>query len=392
LFEEIGKSKDGVLSELEDFLKEDVTYQSGHPVSSMSSKPHHLGVEVFSKTIERNAGRMHIFQGVEKIEHEIIEMVGDLLGLEMALGTTTSGGTESNILAMLAMREASKKVKHPEVIAPETIHPSIAKAAWILGVKLVKTRVDKTYKASAKEIEKVITKNTVGIVATAGTTYLGQIDPIDKIGELALERGLLLHIDAAFGGFVIPFLNDLGFGPYKFDFSNKGVTSISTDPHKMGFAPIPSGCLILREKKHLKSITSKMPYLRGSSSKQTTLLGTRPAGSILATWALMKNLGRKGYRDIVSDCMVKTRNVKERIEQNPLLDTAIEPVMNILGVTSKEVTLERIAVIMEKRGWKMAISPVPSSIRLVLMPHITYGTLNALFNDLDYASTTIPAD
>ncbi|MFX0055409.1 MAG: tyrosine decarboxylase MfnA [Candidatus Hermodarchaeota archaeon] len=392
ILEEHGLDKETVVGRLDSLLEGDATYFSGHPIASMSTIPHQLGTDVFLRTMERNAGRLHTFKGSARVEQEVIEMIADLLHLETPHGTTTSGGTESNILAMLAMRETQKRVKRPEVIAPKTVHSSIDKAAWILGINLIKTGVDKQFKAISRSIEKKISENTIGIVATAGTTYLGQIDPIDEIGGVAAEHRIPLHIDAAFGGFVIPFLNDLGLGDYSYDFEVNGVTSVSVDPHKMGLAPIPAGCLIFKSGRHLRAITKKIPYLPGASSKQSSMLGTRPAASILATWAIMKHLGRSGYREIVRGCMAQTHLGKERVEDNPLLEIAIEPVMNILGIRSKEVPLETIIMKMEKRGWRMAASPLPPSLRLVVMPHITTGALNAFFNDLNKVSTTIPAD
>ncbi len=393
MLEEQGMTTDAVLKQLQSLLESDASYASGRPVASMSTAPLGLGVDVFSRTIEKNAGRFHTFPGSAEAEREVIEMVGDLFHLEQLLGTTTSGGTESNILAMLACREmAAKKTGTPEIIAPKTVHASVDKAAWILGVKLVKTRVDSQFKAVPSAIERAVNRNTVGIFATAGTTYLGQIDPIDEIAGIASHHSIPLHVDAAFGGFVIPFLNDLGLGHHMFDFQIEGVTSISVDPHKMGLAPIPSGCILFRSEKHLESITRKVPYLRGQSAVQHTLLGTRPAGSILAAWAVMKQMGRKGYRDLVSLCMKRTLMVKNRVEANRMLRLAIEPVMNIVGIECKELSLEHVTDKMEERGWRMATSPLPPSIRFVVMPHITEGTVNAFFNDLDDISATISTD
>ncbi len=384
---------DAVLNRLQFLLGPDASYASGRPVASMSTAPHSFGVDVLSRTIEKNAGRFHMFPGSAKVESEVIEMIGDLFHLEQALGTTTSGGTESNILAMLACREmAVKKTGALEIIAPDTVHASVDKAAWILRAKLVKTRVDSQFKADPSAIERAINKKTVGIFATAGTTYLGQIDPIEEIAGIASRHSIPFHVDAAFGGFVIPFLNDLGMGHHMFDFQIDGVTSISVDPHKMGLAPIPSGCIVFRSEKHLESITRRVPYLRGQSAVQHTLLGTRPAGSILAAWAVMKQMGRKGYRDLVSLCMKRTLMVKNRVEANRMLQLAIEPVMNIVGIECKELSLEHVTERMEERGWMMATSPLPPSIRIVIMPHITEGTVNAFFNDLDDVSTTIPTD
>jgi tyrosine decarboxylase/aspartate 1-decarboxylase len=392
MFDEHGLTREVVLEKLNELLLKDSTYQTGHPVASMSTIPHSLGVEVFSKTLEKNAGRLHTFRGSAQVETDVIEMIADLLGLSKSYGTTTSGGTESNILAMLAARESKKKIREPEVIAPKTVHSSVDKSAWLLGVKLVKTRVDKNYQAIPNEIEKAITKNTVCIFGTAGTTYLGQIDPITEIGQIASQHRIPFHVDAAFGGFVITFLKDLKYTEIDFDFKVKGVTSVSTDPHKMGLAPIPAGCILFRKKAHFNKIISKVPYLQGASSTQASILGTRPAASILATWSIMKHLGREGYRSIVDGCMRRTRIAIERIEQNPMLTSAIRPVMNIIGIQSKEVKLQTIVNEMEKRNWRMATSPYPPTLRLVVMPHVTDGSLHAFFNDLDEISTTIPAE
>ena len=206
--DEQGLDDSTVINELNSILDMDITGFSGHPIASMSTIPHQLGAEVFSRTMERNAGRLHSFRSSARIEQEVIEMIADLLQLNKPYGTTSSGGTESNILAMLAMRESMKKIKKPEIIAPKTVHSSIDKAAWILGIKLVKIGLDKQFKANTRLIENRISENSIGIIATAGTTYLGQIDPIDDIGLIARENRIPLHIDAAFGGFVIPFLDE----------------------------------------------------------------------------------------------------------------------------------------------------------------------------------------
>jgi tyrosine decarboxylase/aspartate 1-decarboxylase len=387
---ERGTSREDVLKELDEVISRDATYSSGQPTASMSTIPHEIGTEVYVRTLEKNAGRLHTFRGSAEIEQEVISMISDLLHLRNPYGTTTSGGTESNILSILAAREiAPRRIDSPEIIAPKTVHTSIDKAAWLLGVKVVKTKVDKEFRAIPSEIADAINDNTIGISITAGTTYLGQVDPIDEIGRIASENGIPLHVDAAFGGFVIPFLNELGMGDFRFDFSVRGVTSMSSDPHKMGLAPIPSGSIIFRHKRFVKAITRKIPYLRGASSTQTSILGTRPAASVLATWAVMKHLGREGYRNIVRECMRRTFVAKERVQSSPLLKLAINPVMNILGIQSKERPLAQIVEEMEEKGWKMATSPFPPTIRIVVMPHITEESIHALFNDLDAVASTI---
>ncbi len=383
MLEENGHSRESVLKRLDELLLQDSTYQSGHPIASMSTIPDPLGVEVFSRTLEKNAGRLHTFQGSAHVEEEVIEMISDLLHLNEPLGTTSSGGTESNILAMLAARERNKEIEQPEVIVPRTAHSSIDKAAWLLGIKLVKTDIDECYRAIPEAIEEAITKKTICIVGTAGTTYLGQIDPIQEIGKIAANNDILFHVDAAFGGFVIPFLNDLTKSNHMFDFKVEGVTSISTDPHKMGLAPIPAGCILFRRRDDFQGIIRSVPYLQGASSIQATILGTRPAASILATWVIMKHYGRQGYRKIVNQCMKRTAIALNRIKQNPKIKSAIEPIMNIIGIASEDIPLQTIVCEMEKRGWRLATSPLPSTIRMVIMPHVTESAIQSFFDDID---------
>ncbi|MEM4735396.1 MAG: tyrosine decarboxylase MfnA [Candidatus Thorarchaeota archaeon] len=384
MFAERGTDAEDVIRSLEDVLKKDCTYRSGRPVASMSTIPHSLGIEILTRYAEKNAGRLHSFPGTAIIEKELIEMLGDLLHLEAPLGTTTSGGTESNILAVLSHRELGRRrTTGPEIVAPETVHPSVDKAAWLLGIRIKKTPVDDEYRAMPSEMEKQITCDTVGLVATAGTTYVGQIDPIESIASIARDHGLPLHVDAAFGGFVIPFLRDLGMSDHRFDFEIEGVTSVSIDPHKMGLAPIPAGCLLMREKDHLDAITRTIPYLRGTSSRQSTLLGTRPASTILSAWAIMKHLGREGYRNIVRECMRNTQHSVDRIAANPRLELVIRPVMNIVAFRVQEEQLDQVADRMESMGWSTAISPLPPSMRLIVMPHVTGDVLDDFFDDLD---------
>ena len=389
MFDEKGLSRETVLKRLDTLIENDSTYSTGHPIASMSTIPHQIGAEVFANTLEKNAGRLHTFKGSAQVEQEVIAMIGDLLGLAEPHGTTTSGGTESNLLAMLAARETAKDISSPEVIAPETAHSSVDKAAWLLGIKLVKTSVDSEYRAIPEEIQQAISKNTIGVFTTAGTTYLGQVDPIEEIAGITHERKIPLHVDAAFGGFVIPFLQDLGMLDVEFDFSIPGVSSISSDPHKMGLAPIPAGTIVFRSERHLKAITRTVPYLQGASSTQASILGTRPAASILATWAVMKHLGREGYRQTVSECMKRTEYALRRIDQNPMLGTAIKPLMNLIGLVSKRTPLDNLVRKMEEKGWRLATSPLPPTLRLVIMPHVTEGALKAFFDDLDEVTSTM---
>ncbi|MHA1409857.1 MAG: tyrosine decarboxylase MfnA [Candidatus Odinarchaeia archaeon] len=384
MFQEKGVNTAKVLESLNEILSDDVTYSSGRLFSIMSTTPHPLTKEIIINTIEKNLGRPKEFRGSARIEKEVIKTIGTLLHHTNPYGTTTAGGTESNILAILSFRETAKKeIKNPNIITAETAHPSIHKAAKLLKIRILTTPVDNEFKAIPKIIEKTINKNTIGVTVTAGTTYHGQIDPINQISKIALDNSLPLHVDAAFGGLVIPFLNELGYGNYEFDFKIKGITSISTDPHKMGLAPAPAGILLFKSKKYLDAIKTNIPYLSGDSSTQYTLLGTRPAYSIITFWALLKHLGKEGYRKIIDQCMKNTYYALKKINQTPLLNPILDkPVMNILGVTCKKLPPSEIVAKMQDKNWFVEKSPLPPSIRLIMMPHIHKEIIDDFFKDL----------
>ncbi|NKQ38190.1 MAG: tyrosine decarboxylase MfnA, partial [Methanosarcinales archaeon] len=215
---------------------------------------------------------------------------------------------------------------------------------------------------------------TVALVGIAGSTEFGQIDPIEEISKLALKNNIPLHVDAAFGGFVIPFLD----GAYKFDFSLNGVSSISIDPHKMGLSTIPSGILLFKDLKYIKTLQIDTPYL--TIDTQYSLTGTRSGAAVAATYATMKLLGKNGYKEIVDYCMDITQRLvigAKEIGIEPLID----PIMNVvvLDVDNADFVQKKLDL---DFGWKVSITRNPKALRLVLMPHTTIECIDAFLLDL----------
>jgi tyrosine decarboxylase/aspartate 1-decarboxylase len=204
----------------------------------------------------------------------------------------------------------------------------------------------------------------------AGTTELGVIDPIEQLSAICQDK-VYLHVDAAFGGFVIPFLNELGYELPKFDLGLPGVNSLNTDPHKMGLATIPAGVLLYRDSKYLDEITVSAPYL--ISKKHTALSGTRSSGSVAATYAVMRHLGRDGFKEIVKQCQENTLYLRKYVEELGL-ELAVKPVMNVIGI--KFVDPDPIVRELASQNWFVSKGRFPSCIRLVLMPHVTRQALD----------------
>jgi tyrosine decarboxylase / aspartate 1-decarboxylase len=373
-----GLKKHDVFERLKEFKKDDLTHKSGRIFGSMCTCPHEVGIRAYSMFLESNLGDPGLFKGTKRLEDEVISMLGRLLGKEDVFGHIITGGTEANIMAMRAARN-SCKIRNPEIIVPKSAHFSFRKAADMLCLELKEAELDKNYCVDIGSVEKLISDNTIAIVGVAGTTELGKIDPIPGLSKLALEKNIYLHVDAAFGGFSIPFLNEIGYNLPKFDFELERVCSITIDPHKMGLAPIPTGGILFREKKYLDRISIETPYL--TEKKQSTIVGTRTGASAAATWALMKYLGRDGYVKIAERCMELTRFLAKGIRESGF-NLVSEPQLNIAAFTSEIISLQEIVDELERRGWAVSVSSYPKAIRIIVMPHINKKHIIEFLGDL----------
>ena len=384
MFPRRGAGEEEVLRELERKTAEDLTFDSGRILGSMCTYPHPFAVKVVQLYIDRNLGDPGLHVGSQKIEEEAILMLSDLLGLKKGYGHIVSGGTEANILAVRAFRNVAG-TERPELILPRSAHFSFLKASEMLGVKLVWAELKEDYSVDVKDVENRITEDTIGIVGIAGTTGLGVVDDIPALSDLAQDYGLPLHVDAAFGGFVIPFAKELGYEIPDFDFRLKGVKSITIDPHKMGMVPIPAGSIIFREKKYLEAISVPAPYLAGGKVWQATITGTRPGANALAVWAMIKHLGFEGYKEVVKKAMELSRWFAGELKKIPGVYLIREPVLNIVSFGTEN--LEVVEAELKRRGW--GISAHRGYIRIVMMPHVKREHLEEFLGDLRGIMTEI---
>lgn len=338
----------------------------------MCSKPLKVAADAYLMFLETNLLDPKIFPSAKSLEKEAIRKIGELVSNPEAAGYITSGGTEGNIVALWVAR---KLLKRKNVVAPLSAHYSVTKACDFQQLNLIHTELDETYHASVNGIQENVDKETLAIVATAGTTALGLVDPIKEIGEIAEDFGCFLHVDASFGGFVLPFIKN--FSPW--DFRVDSVSSVTIDPHKMGLAPIPAGSILFRERSWLETIESDPSYLNSSNS---TLLGTRPGASAAAVWALFNSLGHEGYQKIVKRCMDLTQKLANGIKKMNGLYLVVEPELNIIAVKSDIVDLSDVCEKLEAKGWLTSMNHWPKSIRLVVMPHHRPEHINSFLADL----------
>ena len=376
---EQGLPQNTIINELETKLQRDLTYSSGKILCSMCTSPHSFAKQIYQNYLEKNLGDPSLFPASTELEQETVSMLGSLLSNPKASGSIVSGGTEANILALWAARNLAKK-EHCEVIVPVSAHYSFDKAADLLNLKLIKVKLNHNFQMDVKAAEKAITQKTVAIVGVAGTTGLGAVDPIRELSEVALTHNLYLHVDAAFGGFILPFFKELGYAPLDFDFSLPNVCSITIDPHKMGLAPIPAGGILFKDATINEAISTRIPYLSGSETEHSTVLGTRTGASAVAVWALLKHLGRTGYRAVVEHCLGLTWKLVEEIQLIDGVDIVTKPTLNVVGIKSDTVDVYLIFQELKKRGW--AVSLFSNYVRIVIMPHTNDQHIKGFLEDL----------
>ncbi len=375
-------AKKDILDELSKIHELDYKYADGRILGSMCTEPHPFAKEVYCKFLDTNLGDPGLFKGTKFLEDEVIKSIGELLSLDKPYGNIVTGGTEANIMAIRAARNHARKHKgivDGEIIIPKSAHFSFKKAADMLNLSIVEIELDENYKMDVQSVKEAVSDKTVAIVAIAGTTELGLIDPIEELSRIAHENNIYFHVDAAFGGFSIPFLRQLGYDLPVFDFSLEGVCSITVDPHKMGLAPIPAGGIIFRKKEYLQVMAVDSPYL--TVKTQSTIVGTRLGASSAATYAVMKFFGKQGYCNLIKEAMDNTRFLNEGLIELGY-DVVCEPELNLVAFNHPNIEAHEFADQLEELGWKVSVAKCPVSIRVVLMNHIKKNHIKELLEDL----------
>ena len=283
--------------------------------------------------------------GTWSMEREAVAMMASLLGGDGgADGFITTGGTESNLAAMRLARNTGRRAE-PEIIAPVTMHFSFRLGAELMGIRLVEIDVDdETYLPRIEDVERAITPRTVGLVCSAPGGSFGVLDPVEAFADLARRTGLYLHVDAAFGGFILPFMRDLGHAIPPFDLSLDGVSSISTDGHKLGLLPIATGFFLVKDAAILEAIPTERTLIHTTSS-------TKPGSRAAAAWATLKHLGREGYVRSTAHVLGLADIIAEGVTAIPGMTLAAPRFISIVGFTSSSIDLELVHRLLAEDGW-----------------------------------------
>ncbi|KAJ9600131.1 hypothetical protein L9F63_009541, partial [Diploptera punctata] len=317
-----------------------------------------LLTEVYGRASYTNPLHPDVFPGVCKMEAEVVRISANLFhGNSDSCGTMTTGGTESILMACKAYRDyarAVKGIRKPEMVIPVTAHPAFDKGGSYFGIRVKRVPVDpETTTVDIQAVKKAISKRTIMLVGSAPNFPYGTMDDIEAIAALGVEYNIPVHVDACLGGFVIAFMNDAGYKLPRFDFSLPGVTSISADTHKYGFAPKGSSVILYSEPKfrhHQFCVSTDWP---GGVYGSPTVNGSRAGGIIAACWATMMYFGLEGYVDATRKIVETTKYMEKRLRKMDGIFVFGTPATSVIALGSKEFHIYRLSDALSKRGWNL---------------------------------------
>ena len=404
-----GRDKDDIFKELSLMAaEENAKWKSGQ----VSGTFYHAGDEhrtflnkIFSLFSHENTIQFDLCPSMFKMESEIIAMTAGMLNADavkthtpgdQVCGTLTSGGTESILMAMKAYRDwarTEKGISAPEVIMPHTAHPAFDKADQYFGIKMVHIPVSAPdFRVDPAAVEARINENTAAIVGSAGNYPYGLIDPLDQLSDIALKHDIGFHVDGCLGGFIFPWIEKLGYAIPPFDFRLPGVTSMSADTHKYGFALKGTSVVLYRNNNLRRHQYFNVPDWPGGLYASPTAAGSRSGGLTAATWASMIYLGEEGYLKAARAIMAVADEIKQGIKAIPELSLIGEPTF-VISFRSEEVDVYHINDFMKARGWRFNVLQLPPALHFcVTMPQtFLAGVAERFLEDLragvDYART-----
>lgn len=370
-------------SDWEDGKVSGAVYHGGHDLI-------HLQSQAFEKFCVANQLHPDVFPALRKMEAEVVAMTLKMFNApeETGCGTTTSGGTESLLLACLSAKmygERFKGITEPEMVIPETAHAGFDKAAYYFGIKLRHVPLDPiTYRVDLKKMEKMINKNTVLLAGSVPNFPHGIGDDIQGISKLALKYDIRLHVDCCLGSFIVAFMEKSGYGNEidRFDFRIPGVTSISCDTHKYGFAPKGSSVIMYRD----ETLRMQQYYINpdwvGGLYGSPTLAGSRPGALVVGCWATMVNMGESGYikscQEIIEGARKLKKYVKERL---PALEIIGDPKFSVISFKSDKLDIYELSDKLNKKGWHLSALQKPAALHLCVTK-LSVQSVDTLCQDL----------
>jgi glutamate/tyrosine decarboxylase-like PLP-dependent enzyme len=371
---EKGRTKDEILDAMRAMRTGDADWRGGRTFSLV----YYAGDDVlallhdaFFLFFSENALNPMAFPSLRRFETEVVSMVADLLGAPDAVGSLTSGGTESILMAVKTARDRARAERPglaAEMVVPVTAHPAFMKAAHYFDVKPILIPVDDGFRADVTAACAAMNDRTVLVVGSAPSYPQGVVDPIPALAAAASARGIPCHVDACLGGMLLPFARRLGYPIPPFDFAVPGVTSMSCDLHKYGYAAKGASTVLYRTRELRRHQFVAYADWPGGLYGSPTAAGTRPGGPIAAAWAVMSYLGEEGYLRLAKATMETARALIEGIDRIDGLHILGRPDISVFGFASDKADVYALGDEMSARGWHLDRQQRPPSLHMMITP------------------------
>jgi len=385
-----GRAREEVLQEMEAYKsREEARWKEGF----VSGAVYHGDAEhieflnrVYALHSQSNPLHSNLWPSTTKFEAEIVAMTAHMLGGGSDVcGTVTSGGTESILLAMKTYRDwarDTRRITAPEMIVPATAHAAFDKAAHYFNIKCIRIPAGRDFRADVDATRRAITANTIVLVGSAPSFPHGVIDPIEELSGLARQHGAGFHTDACLGGFLLPWAEQLGYPVPRFDFRLPGVTSLSADTHKYGYAAKGTSVVLYRGDKlrHAQYFTAtEWP---GGLYFSPTLAGSRPGALSAACWAAMVTIGEEGYREAARKILETAAEIKKGVAEIPELRLLGDSLF-VIAFSSESLDIYQLMDFMAGRGWNLTGLHKPAGVHLcVTLRHTQPGLARRFIVDL----------
>lgn len=374
---ENGCTSDAVLQEVVDLAHEETTFDSGFIFNTECCRPHPLAVAAFMQFADRNLLKEQSVAS-RRMEREVINAYSSLFGsndLSGKNGYVCSGGTEGNFAALWA---AKAKLPHrTQIVASKYAHYSFKRFASPLGLELIQVPLLPNLQVDSNQFISHITDNTLMVALTAGDSVLGRIDPIVEVASHALAHGCFVHVDAAYGGYILPFLAEYQ-RLYRSLLSVRGYAhSITLDPHKYGLCPLGTGLVLFSDRNDLDRISFKVTF---PPIESRTFQGSRSAGPTASVWAMTRLLGVQGYQSLASELLRKRKILEEELKSIHGLEFVIQPNLTSVGLCVSAGEEDTKALFEHLLGIGYKITPVvfPFALRLMIHHHTDIAHIEKL--------------
>jgi glutamate/tyrosine decarboxylase-like PLP-dependent enzyme len=390
---ETGISRNELLSVMQAIHdKETEKWENGHVSGAVyHGDPEHINFlnKIYAFNSQSNPLHSDIWPSAAKFESEIVAMTAAMLGADKTgddiCGVVSSGGSESILLAMKTYRDRAKQEKNitaPEMIVPRTAHAAFDKAAQYFNIKIIQIPVGPDFRADVRATRKAVTRNTIVIVGSAPSFPHGVIDPIEELSELARKKGIGFHTDACLGGFVVPWAEKLGYDVPPVDFRLPGVTSISADTHKYGYAAKGTSVILYRGADLRRYQYFTITDWPGGLYFSPTFAGSRPGALSAACWAAMVSMGEKGYLESTRKILETASIIKAGIHEIPELKILGDPLW-VIAFASDELNIYQVMDQMGRKGWSLNGLHKPACVHIcVTLRHAEKGVAERFIEDL----------